>query len=280
VRAIDPADVGQARGRLRVVGIGPGSPAWRTADATDAILQADDIVGYGLYLDLIADLTAGKRLHTSPMTEEDARARLALMLAAEGRTVALVSSGDAGVYGLAALAFELLDRENRPDWNRLDIAVVPGITALQAAAARAGAVAGHDFCAISLSDLLTPWPDIRRRLQAAADGDFVVALYNPVSRRRQTQLTAARDLLLTCRPADTPVVLARNLGRTGETIDHIALADLTPDNVDMLTLVLIGSSHTRLISRGRRCWVYTPRGYGGKAVRSTTVTEPATERLS
>ena len=147
--------------------------------------EASDIVGYGLYLELIADLTQGKRLHTSSLSEEEARARSALDLAAEGRSVALVSSGDPGIYALAALVFELLDRENRADWNRLAIEVVPGLSALQAAAARAGAVIGHDFCAISLSDLLTPWPEIERRLRAAAEADFVVALYNPVSQRRR-----------------------------------------------------------------------------------------------
>jgi len=261
---IDPATVGRPRGSLCVVGIGPGAPAWRTAEATAVLAEATDIVGYQLYLDLIADLAAGKRLHTAPMAEEEARVRIALDLAAEGRRVALISSGDAGIYALATLAFELIDREDRADWNRLALRVVPGITALQAAAARAGAVVGHDFCAVSLSDLLTPWPDIERRLRAAADGDFVVALYNPVSKRRRTQLTAARDILLAHRPPATPVVLARNLGREEETLRIIELADLSPELCDMLTVVLVGSSNTRAVTRGTHRFLYTPRGYARK----------------
>jgi cobalt-precorrin 5A hydrolase/precorrin-3B C17-methyltransferase len=231
--------------------------------------EATDIVGYRLYFELIADLTRGKRVHTSPISEEEARARLALDLAAEGHSVALVSSGDAGIYGLAALVFELLDRENRADWNRLALTVVPGVSALQAAAARAGAVIGHDFCAISLSDLLTPWPEIERRLRAAAEADFVVALYNPVSQRRRTQLPAARDILLARRPADTPVVLGRNLGRDGQTVSMIELKALTPERVDMFTIVLVGSSCTRLIERGTHRFVYTPRGYAAKRESSS-----------
>jgi cobalt-precorrin 5A hydrolase/precorrin-3B C17-methyltransferase len=261
---IEPSARGHARGSLTIVGIGPGRAEWRTPEATRALAEATDIVGYRLYLDLIADLAAGKRLHASPLSEEEVRARLALDLAADGNRVALIGSGDAGVYGLAALVFELLDREQRADWRRIAVTVAPGLSALLAAAARAGAPLGHDFCAISLSDLLTPWPEIERRLQAAAAGDFVVALYNPVSERRRVQLARARDILLGERAADTPVVLARNLGREGETTRIIRLADLTPDALDMLTLVLIGSSQTRLIEQGQMRWVYTPRGYAAK----------------
>jgi len=198
------------------------------------------------------------------MTEETARCRAALDLAAGGRTVALVSSGDAGVYGMAALVFELLDREDKADWNRIAIQVVPGLSALQAAAARAGAPLGHDFCTVSLSDLLTPWPVIEQRPRAAAAGDFVVALYNPVSRRRRNQLPAARDILLAGRPADTPVILARNLGRDGETVAVTRLAELTANDADMLTVVLVGAASTRAVVRGVNRWVYTPRGYAGK----------------
>src|SRR5262249_20773588 len=152
--------------------IGPGSDDWRTPQASRDLIEADDVVGYGLYLDLVAKLITGKRRHESALSEEEARVRKALDLAAEGRRVALVSSGDAGIYALAALVFELLDRENRPEWNRLELRVAPGVSALQAAASRLGAPLGHDFCAISLSDLLTPWEQIERRLRAAADGDF------------------------------------------------------------------------------------------------------------
>jgi cobalt-precorrin 5A hydrolase/precorrin-3B C17-methyltransferase len=262
--SIDPSGVGRARGRLTIVGIGPGSGDWRTPEATRALAEATDVVGYGLYLDLVADVVAGKTRHCSNLSEEEARVRMALDLAAEGRSVALVSSGDSGIYGMAALAFELLDRENRPEWNRLAISVAPGISAFQAAAARLGAPFGHDFCAVSLSDLLTPWPEIERRLRAAAEGDFVVALYNPVSRRRRTQLAAARDILLTARPPTTPVALVRNVGRDGESVDVICLDGLAPEALDMLTVVLIGNSRTRLIERGVNRWLYTPRGYEKK----------------
>jgi cobalt-precorrin 5A hydrolase/precorrin-3B C17-methyltransferase len=261
---IDPAAVGRPRGRLTIVGIGPGKGDWRTPEATRALAEATDVVGYGLYLDLVADVIAGKTRHSSSLSEEEARTRMALELAAEGRSVALVSSGDAGIYGMAALAFELLDRENRPEWNRLAIAVAPGISAFQAAAARLGAPFGHDFCAVSLSDLLTPWPEIERRLKAAAEGDFVVALYNPVSQRRRAQLAAARDILLSARPPATPVALVRNVGRDGEAVDVIRLDALSPEAVDMLTVVLVGNSRTRLIERGVNRWLYTPRGYEKK----------------
>jgi cobalt-precorrin 5A hydrolase / precorrin-3B C17-methyltransferase len=179
--------------------------------------------------------------------------------------VALVSSGDAGIYGLASLVFELIDGENRAEWRRVALDVIPGVSALQAAAARAGAPLGHDFCAISLSDLLTPWPTIERRLVAAASGDFVVALYNPRSARRVTQLVAARRILLAHRPAATPVAVARNLGRENESLVLTTLAEFDPGIVDMLTLVIVGNSETRLLA-GRTPRIYTPRGYEGKTV--------------
>ncbi len=267
-QSVDAEVVGKARGRLFVVGVGPGAELWRAPEATEALRASTDVVGYQLYLDLVADLTAGKRLHQSAMTQEETRVRMALDLAAEGRTVSLVCSGDAGIYALAALTFELLDREDRDDWNRLDIRVVPGISAFQAAGARIGAPFGHDFCLVSLSDLLTPWEEIERRLGAAASGDFVVALYNPVSKRRRTQLARAREILLAHRPPETPVVLARNLGRPEEAVDVIDLETLTPDHADMLTLVVVGNRQTRVIARGSRRWVYTPRGYAAKMERA------------
>jgi cobalt-precorrin 5A hydrolase/precorrin-3B C17-methyltransferase len=260
------ARLGRGRGSLAVIGIGPGDPAWRTGEADAALAAADDIVGYGLYLDLLGSAIAGRRRHESALGAEEERARRALDLAGEGRAVALVSSGDAGIYGLATLVFELLDREARPDWRRVAVRVIPGISALQAAAARLGAPLGHDFCAISLSDLLTPWEVIERRLTAAAAGDFVVALYNPRSLRRRHHLERARTILLAQRPPDTPVALARNLGREGEAVTVTTLAALSPDAVDMLTLVLVGSSATRRIA-GTPPLLYTPRGYAGKAAR-------------
>ncbi len=261
---INAQSIGRRRGRLSVVGIGPGKSDWRTPAVTKAVTRAEDVVGYKLYLDLLGDLIAGKTQHMSELAQEEDRVRKALDLAGEGRDVALVCSGDAGIYALATLVFELIDRENRADWNRTLIEVEPGVSAIQAAASRIGAPIGHDFCTISLSDLLTPWEEIERRLKAAAEGDFVVAFYNPVSKRRRHQLEIARDTLLIRRPAETPVMLARNLGRIEETVTYITLGELTPDHADMLTLVMVGNSQSRLINLGGNPRVYTPRGYAAK----------------
>jgi len=261
---IDPVQIGTARGRLSIVGIGPGQASWRTPEVTSWLTGASDVVGYGLYLDLLGPLIDGKNRHMSELSEEEARVRRSIELAAEGRDVALVSSGDAGIYAMAALAFEVLDRDNNPAFNRVDIRVSPGISAVQAAAARIGAPLGHDFALISLSDLLTPWEAIEKRIHAVAEGDFTVAFYNPVSKRRRTQLAAAKEILMGHRPAETPVILARNLGRETENVEIIALADLEVDMVDMLTLVLIGSSTTKRFVAGQREWAYTPRGYAKK----------------
>ena len=266
---IEAYTLGQGRGHLAVVGLGPGDPGWRAPEAEAAVRAAEDLVGYTLYLDLLGPLAAGKTRHDYPLGAEEARVRAALDLAAQGRRVALVCSGDPGIYAMASLVFELLEREARADWRRAEIAVVPGISALQAAAARAGAPLGHDFCAISLSDLLTPWAVIERRLRAAAEGDFVVALYNPVSRRRAHQLGRAREILRQHRPGETPVVVARNLGRPGETLEVLDLDSLEASKLDMLSLVLIGSRETRRVARGPGgeggVWVYTPRGYAAKS---------------
>ncbi len=261
---IDPVHVGRGRGRLYILGIGPGAPGWRTPEVGRILSAVTDVVGYGLYLDLVADLIKDKRLHNSDLSQEEIRVRHALDLAAQGRDVALISSGDVGIYAMATLAFELLEREDRDEWNRLEIQVEPGISAFQAAAARIGAPVGHDFCLISLSDLLTPWEVIERRVRAAAQGGFVVAFYNPVSQRRRTQLARACEILLQHRTPETPVVLARQLGREEENIRVTTLADVTPDDADMLTLVMVGGEDTRTISRGGKTWVYTPRGYGVK----------------
>ena len=266
---IEPARVGRGRGRVTVVGIGPGARTWRTPGADAAIAGATDLVGYGRYLDLLGPPLPGCIRHAYPIGAEEERCRAALGLAAKGRRVALVSSGDAGVYGMASLVFELLDREaGDPRWRGIEVAVEPGISALQAAAARAGAPIGHDFCAISLSDLLTPWPAIARRLRAAAEADFVVALYNPASGRRRMQLTQAREILAAHRPLDCPVVVARNLGRDGEQVTATTLAELDTEAVDMLTVIVVGNSQTRRLEQGGRAWLYTPRGYApGSAVK-------------
>lgn len=256
---VDPETVGAPRGRLTIVGIGPGDPRWRTAEAEEALARAEDVVGYGGYLDLLGAPRRGQRRHAFPLGAEEARARCALDLAAQGRRVALVSSGDPGIYAMAALVFECLDRAGRADWRRAGIVVAPGVSALQAAAARAGAPLGHDFCAISLSDLLTPWATIEKRLRAAAGADFAVALYNPVSARRRGRLDRARDCLLTARAPGTPVTVARNLGRDGETVRRTALAALSEADADMLTVVIVGATTTRTVAGAD--WVYTPRGY-------------------
>jgi cobalt-precorrin 5A hydrolase / precorrin-3B C17-methyltransferase len=260
---IDASAIGRPRGRLAIVGIGPGDAAWRTPEASSLIAQASDIVGYGLYLDLLGPAAAAKALHPGTLGAETERAAAALDLAAGGKDVALVSSGDAGIYGLAALVFELVGRGERRDWAAVEIVVSPGVSAMQAAAARAGAPLGHDFCAISLSDLLTPWPAIRARLEAAAAADFVVALYNPRSARRRTGMAEAARILCACRPADTPVLIARNLGREGETWRIATLGTLAEAEIDMLTTVIVGSSATRLLP-GDPPRLYTPRGYANR----------------
>lgn len=264
---INTLEMGRARGRLSVVGIGPGSNAWRSPEAGAFVEAAGDLVGYSLYLDLLGPLAKGKVRHDFDLGAEEARVRHALELAGEGRDVALICSGDAGIYAMATLVFELIDRGGLSDAaRRVEVAVTPGISALQAAAARVGAPLGHDFCTISLSDLLTPIEDIRRRVRAAAEGDFVIAFYNPVSKKRRTQLAEARDVLLQHRPADTPVVLATNLGREGELVRVVPLAKLNVDDVDMLTVVIVGSSQSRVMKTGDgKTWVYTPRGYEAKA---------------
>lgn len=262
---IDPDQVGRGTGRLVVVGIGPGTNDWRAPEATRLVAGVTDVVGYSLYMDILGPLMDGKVRHDYKLGEESDRVAEALDLAASGREVALVSSGDAGIYAMASLVFELIETGGNDGWQRLEVQVVPGISALQAAAARAGAPLGHDFCTVSLSDLLTPWEVIENRLKAAAAGDFVISLYNPVSMRRREQLVKARDIILGERGPETPVILARNLGREEEKIDVITLGELQPDIVDMLTLVMIGSTETRAFQRGDgSTTVYTPRGYSGK----------------
>ncbi|MDH5647667.1 MAG: precorrin-3B C(17)-methyltransferase, partial [Candidatus Heimdallarchaeota archaeon] len=261
---ISPQNIGRGQGRLYIVGTGPGQDGWRTPDVTRILSLVTDVVGYELYLDLVADLIKGKTRHTSQLSQEEARVRMALDLAASGRDVALISSGDPGIYAMAALAFELLDKENNSSWNRLEIEVQPGISAFQAASAAIGAPMGHDFCLISLSDLLTPWEVIEKRLQSAAMGGFAVAFYNPVSKRRTKQLEIARDILLRHRAPDTPVILGRNLGRDGQSVRVITLGELKSSDVDMLTMVIVGGPETKTIKRGEKTYVYTPRGYGKK----------------
>jgi cobalt-precorrin 5A hydrolase/precorrin-3B C17-methyltransferase len=270
-----PAIPGRPRGRLSVVGIGPGWSEWRAPEASRLIADAQELVGYGLYIDLLGPLAAGKPRADFPLGGEEARCRHALERAGEGRNVALICSGDAGIYAMGALVMELMDREEEAGGvtnaaKRVEIINVPGISALQAASARAGAILGHDFCTISLSDLLTPREAIIKRLYAAAEGDFVIAFYNPVSKRRRTLLAEAREILLKHRPAETPVLLASNLGRPEEKLTRRTLATLEVDEVDMLTVVLVGASQSKAFETGDKSagadgWrIYTPRGYAKK----------------
>jgi len=257
---------GRSRGKVSLIGIGPGQAAWRTPEASKLIAQADELVGYGLYIDLLGPLAVGKERRDFPLGGEEDRCRYALERAGEGRDVALICSGDAGIYAMGALVFELLDRAAAEKGvsdaaRRVEVVSAPGISALQAAAARAGAPLGHDFCAISLSDLLTSREDILRRIRAAAASDFVIAFYNPVSKRRRTLLAEARDILLEHRRTDTPVLLAASLGRAQENLRYRRLDALEVDEVDMLTVVLIGSSTSRLLHLGDGPRMYTPRGY-------------------
>ncbi|MFO8237198.1 MAG: precorrin-3B C(17)-methyltransferase [Prochlorococcaceae cyanobacterium] len=246
------------RGHLHLVGSGPGRLDLLTPDARRALAEATVWVGYGLYLDLLEPLRRADQLRCDgQLTEERARCALALELASQGLNVALVSSGDSGIYAMAGLALELWLRQ--PGDGRPGFAVHPGISALQLAAARVGAPLMHDFCTISLSDRLTPWDVIEQRLRAAAAGDFVVALYNPRSRDRHWQLGRAQEILLAKRPGSTPVVLARQLGRDDERVSVHRLEALPIDQVDMLTLVLVGNSTSTSSER----WVVTPRGYPG-----------------
>jgi precorrin-3B C17-methyltransferase len=243
-----------------VVGLGPGPAEWMTPEASQAIESASDVVGYGPYLDRLA-LRPDQYAHASDNRLEMDRARLALRLATEGRAVAVVSGGDPGVFAMAAALFEAVEED--PQWLRLEIAVAPGVTAMQAAAARLGAPLGHDFCAISLSDNLKPWAVVERRLRAAAEGDFVIALYNPASKARPARITQAFDLLRTLKATGTPVAFARAVGRADEALVTTMLGEADPRIADMATLVVIGSSETRLIARdGARPWMLTPRAYG------------------
>lgn len=260
-KEIDPTKVGRARGRLAVVGLGPGTAELLTPRASAALGMATDIVGYGLYLDFLdPNLTA--RRHDFPLGAETKRVDHALKLAALGRTVALLASGDPGIYALATLVFERLAA--KPGARRIAVEVIPGVSSLLAGAALAGAPLGHDFAAISLSDLLTPWETIEQRLKAAAEGDFAVALFNPASKKRNWQLARARDILLAARGAETPVAIARDVGRPAERLTITTLGALAPEDADMTTLVFVGAKGTRTLGAGGRRWVYTPRGYAAK----------------
>jgi cobalt-precorrin 5A hydrolase/precorrin-3B C17-methyltransferase len=253
------------KGRLAVVGLGPGDAAWRTPEASARLAAATDLVGYGPYLRQVGAIAEHQTAHSFPNRQEAARAVFALDLAADGRDVVIVSSGDPGIFAMASAVVEELHQENGSDrWAGVTVTVVPGVTAATAAAARIGAPLGHDLCLISLSDVLKPWPVIERRIAAAAAADFVIALYNPLSRHRPWQLQRALDLIGEHRSAETPVVEAHNVGRAEESIRSLTLGEVSTSTVDMRTLLIVGSSTTQQFTDGDgKSWVYTPRHYPG-----------------
>ncbi len=243
---------------LHILGLGPGAPTLVTPETKAALEQATDLIGYAPYLARIPP-NAAQRHHPSDNRVELDRARHAIELALEGRRVAVVSGGDPGIFAMASAVFEAIDH-GPPAWRTLDVQVLPGISALLAAAARLGAPLGHDFCAISLSDNLKPWPTVLRRLTMAAEAGFVIALYNPASRARPWQLAAALDALRPVLPATTPIALATAITRPDERLNLATLATVDAGLADMRTLVLIGTAESRTIERpGARSWLYTPR---------------------
>ncbi len=247
-----------AVGEVVVVGTGPAGPLWLTPEARGALANATDLVGYTTYLDRVP-VRAGQVRHGSDNKVEGVRAEFALELARRGHRVAVVSSGDPGVF---AMATAVLEAACEDPYRDVPVRVLPGMTAAHAAASRAGAPLGHDYAVISLSDRLKPWEVIARRLRAAAEADLVLALYNPGSKSRTTQVGSARDLLLEYRDPATPVVMARDVGGPTERVRTVALAELDPAEVDMRTLLLIGSTQTQWVQRGAdREVVWTPRRY-------------------
>jgi len=271
-RPLDAMTLGRPPGVLHLVGIGPGEAASRTAAAVAALAASTDWVGYGLYLDLVSDIRAGQDEHRFPLGDEEPRVRHALELAGQGKVVSLVCSGDAQIYAMAALVYELLAAEGAravtDNARRVAVESHPGISAFQAASAAAGALIGHDFCCISLSDLLTPREDILKRLDGAARADFVTAFYNPRSQRRTDLIEEAKRIFLAHRPPDTPVIIGRQLGRPEEQVDVVTLAEFDPTTIDMLTIVLFGATASKAFLRGDGQTVaFTPRGYERKELK-------------
>lgn len=259
---IDVTRIGRGRGLVSIAGLGPGDAGSMSGDVRQALFDADDLVGYETYLNLVPPGKSGQKRHSSGNRVEIERSRDALDLAAKGRHVAVVSSGDPGIFAMAAAIMEAY--EASPErWPGIDIEILPGISAMQTAAARFGAPLGHDFCAISLSDIRKPWATIEKRLTAAADADFVIALYNPASKDRREQIDQAVSLLLERRDRETPVLLGQNLGRDGERTVVTTLGGLDTDIVDMRTIVIVGSSQTRAVEGpSGKVYAYTPRSYG------------------
>ena len=238
--------------KVYAVGIGPGGEEFFTQEAKATLERADVIAGYTVYVDLVKDLYPDKETYTTPMKQEIERCRWAIEKASTGKTVAMVCSGDAGIYGMAGPILELSSRY--PD---VDIQIVPGITAAVSGAAVLGAPLMNDFCVISLSDLLTPWPVIEKRLRAVAMGDFCVCIYNPMSKKRPHHLAKACAILMELKPADTVCGWVRNIGREGQEYEILTLGELADAQLDMFTTVFVGCSETRVLN-GR---MVTDRGY-------------------
>lgn len=262
---VDLAQLGRPRGRLAVIGLGPGAAELMVPAVKAELARCTDVLGYETYVRMAGPFRADQVQHCTDNREEMQRARHAFELAAQGRSVVVVSSGDPGVFAMAAAVLEALHESSDPAWQRVELEILPGVSASLATAAQAGAPLGHDFCVMSLSDNLKPWSIIEKRLDLACQADLALAFYNPISRSRPWQLGRALEIVAQHRLAATPVVLGRDIGRPGQTLRTTTLGQLTPDQVDMRTMVLIGSSTTCAFPRvGGGEWVYTPRWYGEK----------------
>ncbi|KMN11339.1 precorrin-3B C(17)-methyltransferase [Pseudomonas helleri] len=262
---LDPQHIGRARGRLAVIGLGPGAAELMVPAVKAELARANDVLGYETYVRMAGPFRADQVLHCTDNREEMQRARHAFELAAQGRSVVVVSSGDPGVFAMAAAVLEALHESADPQWHNVDLEILPGVSASLATAAQAGAPLGHDFCVMSLSDNLKPWSIIEKRLDLASQADLALAFYNPISRSRPWQLGVALEIVARHRTPQTPVVLGRDIGRPGQTLRVTTLGELTPEQVDMRTMVIVGSSTTCTFPRADgREWVYTPRWYGDK----------------
>nr|WP_314573132.1 precorrin-3B C(17)-methyltransferase [uncultured Pseudomonas sp.] len=262
---LDIASIGLARGRLAVIGLGPGAADLMVPAVKAELARANDVLGYETYVRMAGPFRADQVLHCTDNREEMQRARHAFELAAQGRSVVVVSSGDPGVFAMAAAVLEALHESTDPRWHAVELEMLPGVSASLATAAQAGAPLGHDFCMLSLSDNLKPWAIIEKRLDLACEADLALAFYNPISRSRPWQLGKALDIVRQHRAPTTPIVLGRDIGRPGQTLRVITLGELTPEQVDMRTMVLVGSSTTCTFAKAAGgTWVYTPRWYGSK----------------
>jgi len=262
---LDIASIGLPRGRLAVIGLGPGAADLMVPAVKAELARANDVLGYETYVRMAGPFRADQVLHCTDNREEMQRARHAFELAAQGRSVVVVSSGDPGVFAMAAAVLEALHESTDPRWHAVELEMLPGVSASLATAAQAGAPLGHDFCVLSLSDNLKPWAIIEKRLDLACEADLALAFYNPISRSRPWQLGKALDIVRQHRAPTTPIVLGRDIGRPGQTLRVITLGELTPEQVDMRTMVLVGSSTTCTFAKAAGgTWVYTPRWYGSK----------------